>query len=244
MGYRQLKPPEHHHRRDMDNKTTGGRIFLEPGTVAVFSIPCWYRMIGWPIQVHGHDRMWHDHIGWPSPDHPDHSCQAWDFDHSCCRHHHAVCEPKRCHDYIDMCKLAPIHLTKEGYEAYAEVSELPIPDRIQLEYPKLSWTNPTYADLQKAYDKMDEDEFAIYRHWYLSQKLRVTADASIRKKQDWVIDLKLAVQNVDTDMPHFDMAEKLLTVGVARKFDNSSEIKRELVGKYIIDVNGRDSRPA
>lgn len=47
MGYRMIKPPEHHHRRDMDNKTTGGVIFLEPGTTAKFSIPCWYRMVGW-----------------------------------------------------------------------------------------------------------------------------------------------------------------------------------------------------
>ena len=243
MGYRQLKPPEHHHRRDMDNKTTGGRIFLEPGTVAVFSIPCWYRMVGWPIQVHGHDRMFHDHIGWPSPDHPDHSCQAWDFDHTCCRHGHAVCEPKRCHDYIDMCKLAPIHLTKEGYTACASVSDIPVPDKMQLEWPNIDYVDPQYSDLQQAYEQMGEDDFEVFRRWYISKRMNVSAEASIRKNQDWVVDLKLSVPAVDTDWPPFDTAEKLITVGVSRKFDNSSDIKRELVGKYVATVHGQAAEP-
>lgn len=236
MGYRQLKPPEHHHRRDMDNKTTPGRIFLEPGTVALFSIPCWYQMVGWPVQVHGHDRMFHDHIGWPSPDSPDHSCQAWDFDHSCCMHHHAVCEPKRCHDYIDMCKLWPIHLTKEGYTAWCDITDVPIPDIIQLRYPSLNWSSPSSSDLQKAYDTMADDEFEVYRKWYLSKRMKVNASATIRKSKDWIIDVKLSCSGADTDLPGFDMADKFLTVGVSRLFDNSKETKREVAGKYMVSV--------
>nr|DAQ90945.1 MAG TPA: hypothetical protein [Caudoviricetes sp.] len=236
MGYRQLKPPAHHHRRDMDNKATPGRIFLEAGTVAKFSIPCWYRMVGWPIQVHGHNRDFHDWLGWPSPDSPDHSCQEWDYDHSCCRHGHAHCEPKRCHDYIDMCKLWPIHLRKEGYSVFSCVSDVPIPDHIRLRYSQLNWSKPTENDLQNAFDQMGEDEFAIYRKWYLSKKMSVRANTSIRKKQDWIIDLEISADAADTDMPPFDMCDKLVTVGVERDNDDKSGEKIETVGKYIVSV--------
>lgn len=239
MGYRRIKPPKHHHRRDMDNKTTGGVIFLEPGTVAKFSIPCWYRMVGWPIQVHGHNRDFHDYLGWPTPDHPDHSCQEWDYDHSCCRHGHAHCEPKRCHDYIDMCKLYPIHLTKEGYDNVScAVSDIPVPQNIYLRYKDLvNWEKPGDDDLKKAFDKMSEDEFRAYRKWHISKRMRVLAEASIRTGSDWIIDIRLKADNAETEMPPFDEAEKIITVYVSRDTGSELTYKTEIVGKFIVKVN-------
>jgi len=239
MGYRRIKPPKHHHRRDMDNKTTGGVIFLEPGTTAKFSIPCWYRMVGWPIQVHGHNRDFHDWLGWPTPDHPDHSCQEWDYDHSCCRHGHAHCEPKRCHDYIDMCKLYPIHLKKEGYVVSCDVSDIPVPQNIYLRYMDLiNWDQPDETDLKKAFDKMSEDEFHAYRKWYISQKMHISAEPSIRKGSDWIIDIRVNAIMAETEMFPFDEAEKIVTVVVSRSFDDdSSATKKEVVGKFIVKVN-------
>lgn len=44
-------------------------IFMDNGTISRISIPTFYKEY--------HDKMLHDHIGWPSPDNIDNSCQLF-----------------------------------------------------------------------------------------------------------------------------------------------------------------------
>lgn len=116
MSYRigEQKPPKP--VRTLQDTATKSKIFVQNGTVFHMAIPCWYKIIDPPVPAHPHCRTWHDHVGWPSPNHPDHSCQAWDFAHSCCSHDaHRHCSDT-CKDYIDMGKLSPVHLLREGYQ--------------------------------------------------------------------------------------------------------------------------------
>lgn len=60
-------PPER--RRHLFDVATPVDIYVDNGTIARVEIPCSY------VSHFCHDRKFHDHIGWPSPDHPDGSCQ-------------------------------------------------------------------------------------------------------------------------------------------------------------------------
>lgn len=88
MSYRM---PEYWH--NANDAAPHTRISIDNGTVCRISLPCfyWYR-----DEYPHHDRPAHDHAGWPSPDHPDDSCQ-----------------PGHCHDGGFVMK--PINLVEEGY---------------------------------------------------------------------------------------------------------------------------------
>lgn len=116
MSYRIKERPKHEPRRTFENVSTLSTIFIENGTIEHIAIPCWYVEVRPPRKAHCHSRQHHDHVGWPSPRHPDHICQAWDLAHSCCsfdRHKHH-CD--HCRHYLDMDSMIPIHLLKEGYK--------------------------------------------------------------------------------------------------------------------------------
>lgn len=124
MGYRIGEKKPHKPNRTMQDVATPSDIFIVNGETSRLAIPCWYYIIDPPIEAHPHSRMHHDHVGWPSPNHPDHICQRWDFAHSCCGYdmHKHVCD--HCHMYLDMDTMAPIHLTREGYtNAYISFDE-------------------------------------------------------------------------------------------------------------------------
>lgn len=115
MGYRKL---EHHHhppRRNVQDTATPGKIIIQNGATGYFAFPCWYLLIPRPIPWTPHDRPHHDHIGWPGPRHPDHSCQDHDFHIGACTHHDGVhgCDGHKA--YLDQRRVYPIHLLKEGY---------------------------------------------------------------------------------------------------------------------------------
>lgn len=115
MSYRIKEKPKPKPRRTMENLSTPTKVFIQNGTTEYIAIPCWYVEVMPPIKAHPHCRPHHDHVGWPSPRHPDHICQAWDLAHSCCsfnRHKHK-CD--HCHRFIDMDRMHPIHMRKEGY---------------------------------------------------------------------------------------------------------------------------------
>lgn len=116
-SYRIDQPkPKPKHRR-MQDTATPGEIFVHNGCTANLAIPCWYLEVRKPIPAHPHDRMHHDMIGWPTPGHPDHCCQEWDFDrHHCRRTPHLKCCPPHCEHFLDMGRLIPIHLKDEGYQ--------------------------------------------------------------------------------------------------------------------------------
>lgn len=124
MGYRQYEPRPPKPRRTMEKMATPSDIHLALGTTASLAIPCWYIEVRKPIPAHHHNRPHHDHVGWPNPDHHDHSCQAWDYAHACCSHDHNVhhCDP-HCKNFIDMRKLIPVHLSEEGYHDVQVITE-------------------------------------------------------------------------------------------------------------------------
>ena len=116
MGYRLNEKPKHQQRRDVVDTASPSTVFVQNGTRFHYAIPCWYIVVEPPRKAHPHSRIHHDHVGWPSPNHPDHICQSWDFAHSCCsfdRHKHK-CD--HCAHYLNSDKLIPIHLTREGYK--------------------------------------------------------------------------------------------------------------------------------
>lgn len=67
MGYRlpDDRYPDHH--KHIDDTARQSVIRVDNGTINRISIPSFYQEC--------HDRKLHDHLGWPSPGHPDRSCQ-------------------------------------------------------------------------------------------------------------------------------------------------------------------------
>ena len=124
MGYRKLEPKPAPIRRTLENISTPNIIYITNGTKSSFAFPCWYKEILPPVHAHPHNRLVHDFEGWPDPRHPDKSCQRWDFAHKrCFLPGHEYCgihsehggHSRHCDDYLDMRKVFPIHLLKEGY---------------------------------------------------------------------------------------------------------------------------------
>ena len=116
-SYRIDEPRPPKRQRSMQDTVTPGTVFVHQGTTAHLAIPCFYQEAHAPIHAVPHDRMLHDTLGWPTPYHPDHSCQEWDFDRHCCRRtpHLKFCPPS-CERFVDLGRLFPIHLTEEGYD--------------------------------------------------------------------------------------------------------------------------------
>ena len=116
-GYRIDAPRPRRASRSMQDTVTPGTIFVHQGTTAHMALPCFYQEMRRPLPARPHDRMLHDTLGWPTPEHPDHVCQDWDFDHGCCRltPHTRFCPPS-CERFVDLGRLYPIHLTEEGYD--------------------------------------------------------------------------------------------------------------------------------
>lgn len=117
-SYRIDEPRPPRRQRSMQDTATPGTVFVHQGATAHLAIPCFYQEAHFPVHAHPHDRMRHDMLGWPTPEHPDHVCQEWDFDRHCCRRtpHMKFCPPS-CERFVDLGRLYPIHLTEEGYES-------------------------------------------------------------------------------------------------------------------------------
>lgn len=117
MGYRKYKakPPEQN--RSAVDIATPIKLVVQNGATASFAFPCWYQEVERPLRAHLHSKDKHDHCGWPTPDHHDHSCQLWIPEEGHCVHGMQECAP-HCKHYIDYSKVTPIHLLSdyEGYE--------------------------------------------------------------------------------------------------------------------------------
>ena len=117
MGYRINSHPKPKPRRTAVDIATPAKLYVHNGTLAHFAFPCWYQEMHKPVPAHHHDHHWHDHVGWPSPDHPDHICQLWAPDRHCCSIGHRHECSRHCEHYIDMANVFPIHLREEGYSS-------------------------------------------------------------------------------------------------------------------------------
>lgn len=120
MAYRTFKPHRPKPQRSIVDIATPVRFYIHNGTMNDFALPCWYQEIYPPIPARVHNRMLHDHHGWPGPRHPDHSCQLWIPEAGHCIHGMQECHP-HCKHYINYSNVFPIHLSSE-YEGYTGVS--------------------------------------------------------------------------------------------------------------------------
>lgn len=113
MGYRiqEHRPPKPN--RTMQGLTTPYRIYMEDGQTVELAVPCFYQEVRPPIPVHRHCRPWHDHVGWPSPSHPDHSCQEWDFASDCSTVAGRLEVHRACEHELDLARLVPVHFKEE-----------------------------------------------------------------------------------------------------------------------------------
>lgn len=115
-SYRIDQPKPKPRNRSFQSLSTPNTLYIHNGGSADLAIPCYYMEVRPPVPARPHDRMRHDMLGWPTPDHPDHVCQEWDFDrHHCRRTPHLKCCPPHCEHFLDMRRLIPIHLIGEGY---------------------------------------------------------------------------------------------------------------------------------
>ena len=118
MSYRVKEHPKPKPQRSAVDIATPVKLYMNNGTVSNFAFPCWYQEVLPPVPARIHDRHLHDHQGWPSPMHPDHSCQLWipEPGYEIPVPHHPECIPAARH-YIDNARLIPIHLrsSDEGY---------------------------------------------------------------------------------------------------------------------------------
>ena len=118
------------------------------GAIVDLAFPCFYVDV-LPV----HDSHYHDHIGWPDPHHPGHSCQLLP-------HIHGEYHPGD-FEYFDMFHPHPIELTSD-YEGYTEAY-------VALEKPvdgltASAWIedNVVYARFKSAFDTF-EDKPQDYR---------------------------------------------------------------------------------
>ena len=120
MSYRVKEHHHHHHgRRTLADIATPMLVSVHNGATAHLAIPCWYQEIQKPVRAKHHNVHWHHHVGWPSPNHPDHICQlAYEgrhYGHKCpIGHDHCH---QTCAHYIDMTQIMPVHL-RSDYEGY------------------------------------------------------------------------------------------------------------------------------
>ena len=110
MSYRTRPRPKPEPRRTMQKTATPSKVYVHNGSTFELAIPCWYLIAEPPTRVYPHDRDFHNHVGWPRPDRPDHSCQlytlGWHTEHE---------DPRFLRHLLDMDTVEPIHLKREGY---------------------------------------------------------------------------------------------------------------------------------
>lgn len=130
MSYRVKEHHHHHGHRTMVDMATPMLVSVHNGSTAHLALPLWYQEVQKPMRARHHNIHWHHHVGWPSPNHPDHICQlAYEGRHygHKCPMGHDHCH-KTCSHYIDMTQIIPIHLLSD-YEHYSDVARVTFADR-------------------------------------------------------------------------------------------------------------------
>lgn len=137
MAFREWKPPKQKRNSSLAVGASPTKIFIDNGGTADIAWPCFYLKVPRPIPAQPHSRLLHDHLGWPSPDRPDRSCQDTDFAAIVTKdgRHRRY---KWVNKYLDMSRLIPIHLRREGYSEEVLVSVLEAPDGLTWE----AWIDP------------------------------------------------------------------------------------------------------
>ena len=110
MGYRKPEP-HRHHKHDIEDVATAGRILVTNGNKNKFAIPCYYYPT--PIKPHNgplcKDEWDHEH--WPQPTRPDGTLQMGAFEGYPIQGYIPWHAPLQIKDV----KTVPIHLRQEGF---------------------------------------------------------------------------------------------------------------------------------
>ena len=116
MGYRKLdRHPHHHGHRYTQNLTTPSDVWMENGSTLDLALPCFYKLPHTKQPIVEHCRDWHDFVGQPAPDHPDH---VWQPPHHHHHHGHPWVNGPHCVTNIKHIRTIPIHLKEEGYDKF------------------------------------------------------------------------------------------------------------------------------
>jgi hypothetical protein len=100
--------------RTMQQTVTPMHFYIMEGAKSTFSIPCFYYEPPKPDRAHRHNRLLHDHLGWPNPGHPDTICQHWHWADACCGKGHTSPCHRHCRDYLDLNVMIPLRFKAEG----------------------------------------------------------------------------------------------------------------------------------
>lgn len=148
MSYRVNEKEHHHGHRTMADVATPMLISVHNGATAHLAIPCWYQEIQKPVRAKHHNIHWHHHVGWPSPNHPDHICQlAYEgrhYGHKCPIGHdhcHQTCE-----HYIDMTQIIPIHFLDKNRTDGTKYENYSATPRVTFETKPSGLTVKTWID--------------------------------------------------------------------------------------------------
>lgn len=199
---------------------------MHNGTDAVFSVPCFYLEIEPP--EFWHDYHLHDHIGWPSHNHPDHICQRLPGNvcpvprllhpgqvppHPLMPHGP---HPHWVYEYVDMNKAEPIHWYSDD-ERYT--------DEIEGGYTPVAYVTFDQADVE---DSMDDGHYTARVGEYI-----IAHDAWIREDEDWIIDMGFSV-----DGPAFEDKPQrlLLTLFVAMQDSEGGLHHRQEVVRGWLEI--------
>ncbi len=158
MGYRYGPPPKPEnmlHKFDVRN-----------GAIMRMAFGCYYA-------ENGHNRAFHDYVGWPDPRNPDHICQVKPvYD----RHWHPFPNSKR------PIKMTPIQLLDEGYRYVSvsfedeEIAQHIIVTRAEIDSEDQNIVRVSMrADFPVFHDKPLQTRFTVF----IADELETTIDAVI-----------------------------------------------------------------
>lgn len=160
MGYRiKERPLPPKPKRSTDATITPSEHYITNGTKKVFAFPCFYQEVTPPVHAHLHDKHWHDHIGWPSPNHPDHICQVgapMPYDAKFAAKHHLA----PFDFYLDPKNLVPIHFREEGYTSFLD-----------------AWREDTHPTMTIALDEKDD--------WIVKASVTASMNDAIEEPQEY-----------------------------------------------------------
>lgn len=180
MGYRINHHPRPLPHRGAVDIATPVKLTIHNGTTAHFAFPCWYYEVHKPIPAHPHNYHYHDHIGWPSPSHPDHVCQLWEPDHNCCKLGHKHKCSLHCKNFLDFRGISPIHFLSD-YEGYWDGEDS---DGNRIGLASVVWDTP---------EILDEEGDVVKEA--LEPPDGMTAQAWIDPIDDWVVRLLITAHD-------------------------------------------------
>lgn len=211
MGYRQLDKKPRHPRRDFVDTATRNKVFVQNGVLSHLAIPCWYLEIFRPRHAVLHSIDLHDHIGWPDPDHPDHSCQD--------AHHGNL------HDH-------PHH---RNYPGHIHPNH---PYHPNIHYHNGHWHDPhILLDLSKTFPiHLKEEGYTTVDVVFKDPPEGITASAFIDDTEDWVIRVDIDLNCEEAISDDIEVPYSIFVNGSFKDSKTTTRTMRNIVAKGILHI--------